>query len=64
MFFAKKGCRRLVVGLSGMSGVCNVEIRLLIRPSIHCNEHEHATLKQAYSVLTSVSSGKVARTLA
>lgn len=61
MFFAKKGCRRLVVGLSGL---CNVEIRLLIRPSIHCNEHEHATLKQAYSVLTSVSSGKVARTLA
>ena len=61
MFFAKKAAGGLVVGLSGL---CNVEIRLLIRPSIHCNEHEHATLKQAYSVLTSVSSGKVARTLA
>jgi len=61
MFFAKKAA-------GGWSSACQVcatwEIRLLIRPSIHCNEHEHATLKQAYSVLTSVSSGKVARTLA
>ena len=62
MFFAKKAAG----GWSGqyVRSCATWEIRQLIRPSIHCNEHEHATLKQAYSVLTSVSSGKVARTLA